>query len=174
VALATGVEVTAILTVGYRVGEPIEKPALVGSLGVFDYVEDYLSKNPYFGGAEFTAADIMMHYAVRGAKLLVWIDAADYPHIAEWKRKVESRPAFERAAEAALPGGSDEFGLPAGCHYRFHRRLKRAHRRMVKRAFKPTSGTGKGTTWQTKLLYATYRRETVFRTRRAFCPRRKA
>lgn len=114
VALATGVEVTAILTVGYRFGEPIDKPALVGSLGVFDYVEDYLSKNPYFGGAEFTAADIMMHYAVRGAKLLVWIDAADYPHIAEWKRKVESRPAFERAAEAALPGGSDEFGLPAG------------------------------------------------------------
>ena len=73
-----------------------------------------LSKNPYFGGAEFTAADIMMHYAVRGAKLPVWIDAADYPHIAEWKHKVESRPAFERAAEAALPGGSDEFGLPAG------------------------------------------------------------
>jgi hypothetical protein len=44
VALATGVEVTAILTVGYRVGEPIEKPGLVGSLGVFDYVEDYLRR----------------------------------------------------------------------------------------------------------------------------------
>jgi glutathione S-transferase len=64
VALATGVEVTAILTVGYRFGEPIDEPALVGSLGVFDYLEDYLSKNPYFGGAEFTAAAIMMHYAV--------------------------------------------------------------------------------------------------------------
>ena len=113
VALATGVEVNALET-GYRLGEPIDKPALVGSRGVFDYIEDYLSKNPYFGGVEFTAADIMMHYAVRGAKLIVWIDAADYPHIAEWKRKVEARPAFERATAAALPGGADEFGLPAG------------------------------------------------------------
>jgi glutathione S-transferase len=112
-ALATGVEVNA-MPIGYRLGEPIDKPALVGSLGIFDYVEDYLSKNPYFGGAEFSAADIMMHYAVRGAKLLVWIDAADYRYVAQWKRKVEARPAFERATKAALPGGADEFGLPVG------------------------------------------------------------
>jgi glutathione S-transferase len=113
VALATGVEVTA-LPDGYRLGEPIDKLALVGSRGIFDYIEDYLSKNPYFGGAAFTAADIMMHYAVRGAKLLVWIDAADYPNVAQWKRKVEARPAFERATQTALPGGADEFGLPVG------------------------------------------------------------
>jgi glutathione S-transferase len=113
VAFATGVEVRT-LPVGYRLGEPLDKPALVGSRGIFDYIEDYLSMNPYFGGGEFTAADIMMHYAVRGAKLLVWIDASDYPHIADWKKKVEARPAFERATKAALPGGADEFGLPIG------------------------------------------------------------
>ena len=113
VALAIGVEVNA-LPVGYRLGEPIDKPALVGTRGIFDYIEDYLSRSPYFGGAEFTAADIMMHYAVRGAKLLVWIDAADYPNVAQWKRRVEARSAFERATKAALPGGADEFGLPVG------------------------------------------------------------
>jgi len=112
-ALATGVEVTAV-PIGYRLGEPIDKPALVGSRGIFDYLEDYLSRNRYFGGAEFTAADIMMHYAVRGARLLVWIDLADYPKVAQWKLTVEARPAFARATGAALPGGADEFGLPLG------------------------------------------------------------
>ena len=80
---------------------------------VFDYMEDFLGRHAYFGGAEFTTADIMMHFAIRVAKVLVWIHSEDYPHISAWRSKVESRPAFDRATRAATPGGADAFGLPA-------------------------------------------------------------
>lgn len=39
-----------------------------------------LSKHPYFGGAAFSAADIMMLFPT-------------YPHIIAWRANVESRPA---------------------------------------------------------------------------------
>ena len=113
IAMSTGVDVDKVPR-GWTRSMPIDAPMMVGSVGVFDFVEEYLSEHAYFGGNEFSAADIMMQYAVRGAKLVVWIDSADYPHIAAWRRKVESRPAFERAAKAALPGGADEHGLPLG------------------------------------------------------------
>lgn len=102
------------LPTGYRHGDPLDKLEMVGSWGVFEYIEDFLSHHPFLGGAAFTAADIVMHYAIRGAKLVAGVDAADYPHISKWKKAVESRPAYDRAVKVSLPGGSDEFGLPAG------------------------------------------------------------
>lgn len=120
-ALNVGVDT---LPAGYRAGSPQTMPEklgpltffelTVGPLGIFDYIEDYLARYPYFGGTAFTAADIMMHYAVRGTKLMAWIDPDDYPHIRGWRRKVEARPAFARATEAATPSGADEYGLPEG------------------------------------------------------------
>ncbi|MET0988093.1 MAG: glutathione binding-like protein, partial [Steroidobacteraceae bacterium] len=65
----------------------------VGPLGIFDFIEDYLSRHPYFGGSAFSAADVMMQFSIRGAKLLVGIDPDDYPNIRRWKAEVESRPA---------------------------------------------------------------------------------
>jgi glutathione S-transferase len=109
---------------GYRAGVPQKMPETMGPLaffeltigvrGMFDFIEDYLSRYPYFGGSAFTAADIMMHFAVRGAKLMVWIDPEDYPSIRKWKHEVEARPAFARANKAATPTGANEFGLPEG------------------------------------------------------------
>ena len=112
------------LPAGYRAGVPLKMPEsfgpltffelTIGPLGMFDFIEDYLSQYPYFGGSSFTTADIMMHFAVRGAKLMMWIDPAEYEHIARWKREVEARPAFDRATKAATPSGANEFGLPEG------------------------------------------------------------
>ncbi|HKT74658.1 MAG TPA: glutathione S-transferase family protein [Steroidobacteraceae bacterium] len=112
VAQAMGVTVDKLPS-GYRAGGNITEMITVGALGIFDYMEDFLSKHAYFGGAQFTTADIMMHYSIRGAKLAVWVDSSDFPRIAAWRANVESRPAFKRATAAATPGGADEYGMPA-------------------------------------------------------------
>jgi glutathione S-transferase len=38
---------------------------MVGTLDVLQFVEEYLSKHPYFGGQQFSAVDIMMHLSHR-------------------------------------------------------------------------------------------------------------
>lgn len=87
---------------------------LVGPKGCFDAMEEHLAAHPYFGGATFTAADIMIHFLVRGARLLSGINLADFPNIQRWRDIVETRRAFSRAEAAATPGGANEHGLPLG------------------------------------------------------------
>ena len=102
---------------GYRRGDrdnPENFAQMVGPWTVFDHVEEYLTSHRYFSGKEFGMADIMMHFPVRMAHMILWIDIAqDYPAIAEWRTRVEQRPAFERASAAAAPDGVDESGVPA-------------------------------------------------------------
>jgi glutathione S-transferase len=112
VSIAAGIEVNAVP--GYRPGDPLDKIAMVGTPGVFDFIESHLADHPYFGGSSFSAADIMMHYPIRTAKLIAWIDPRAYPRIAQWRDRVEQRPAFARTEAAANPGGADEHGLPLG------------------------------------------------------------
>ncbi|MET0660895.1 MAG: glutathione S-transferase family protein [Steroidobacteraceae bacterium] len=91
----------------------IASQEMLGPRAVFDFIEEFLSRKPYFGGECFSIADIQMHFAIRMSKLLVWIFSEDYPHVHEWRGRVESRPAYARAMQAALPFGMNEFGLPA-------------------------------------------------------------
>ena len=91
----------------------------VGTQAIFDFQEAHLQKHPYFGGSQFTAADIMMHWGIRVARLMSWIDTDTYPGIARWRKAVEQRPAFIKADRAATPGGADEFGQPLGVPYPF-------------------------------------------------------
>jgi glutathione S-transferase len=99
---------------GYRAGSDPNAPEIVGPVGVFEYMEDFLARRPYFGGAEFSIADISMHGQIRFAKLVAWIHVEDYPHVAAWRRTVEARDAFVRATQASTPSGADEFGMPVG------------------------------------------------------------
>ncbi|MEY2758005.1 MAG: hypothetical protein RIR33_1783 [Pseudomonadota bacterium] len=69
------------------------------------FAEDHLSKHPYFGGEEFTAADIMMVFPISYAIRMNVADPAKYPNIAAWQAKVESRPAFQRMLAKARPDG---------------------------------------------------------------------
>jgi glutathione S-transferase len=91
----------------------IDGQDMIGPLGVYDYMEDFLKTHAYFGGTEFTIADIMMHVVINVSKLLCWIYSEDYPHVHAWRQRVESRPAYKRAVAAAVPGGLNEYGLPA-------------------------------------------------------------
>jgi glutathione S-transferase len=69
------------------------------------FADDFLAKHPYFGGAEFSAADIMMVFPASYAVRMNVADAAKYPHIAAWQKKMEERPAFKRMLAAARPDG---------------------------------------------------------------------
>jgi glutathione S-transferase len=112
-AQATGVSVSD-LPLGYRAGVAPSALEMIGSAAVFDFAEDFLSKHAYFGGSEFSAADIMMHYALRNARLSVAIEPANFAHISGWLGKIQQRPAYGRATCAATPSGADEFGMPRG------------------------------------------------------------
>jgi glutathione S-transferase len=69
------------------------------------YVEAFLGKNPYFGGKEFSAADIMMLFPVNFAGGLNIVDMEKFPHVMAWRKKVEERPAYQRMLKIARPDG---------------------------------------------------------------------
>jgi glutathione S-transferase len=91
-----------------RIQGPRTQPAgfrFVNSEDTVKFAEDYLSKHPYFGGAEFSAADIMMLFPVNFAGALNLVDLSKYPHVQAWVKKVESRPAYKKMVEVARPNG---------------------------------------------------------------------
>lgn len=93
---------------------PGVKQPLVGTLEVLKFAEAHLAAQPYFGGASFSAADIMMHVVPVMAGNLPGVDMAQYPRLVAWRQTVEARPAFLRASAAALPDGKapDGMGIP--------------------------------------------------------------
>jgi glutathione S-transferase len=69
------------------------------------YADDYLGTRPWFGGAQFTAADIMMLFPSSYAIRMNVADPAKYPRVTAWQAKVEARPAFKRMLAVARPDG---------------------------------------------------------------------
>jgi glutathione S-transferase len=77
---------------------------LVGTLEVVKYVEAHLAAHPYFGGREFTAADIMMDFVVRTMNRLP-LEPVQWERFADWRDRVRERPGYKRTLAAALPDG---------------------------------------------------------------------
>jgi glutathione S-transferase len=90
---------------------PIVKGQLGRSAQVLRYLDDHLSRHPYFGGAAFSLADIMMHFTVNFMSMIARMDMSPYPHVTAWFKTVEDRPAFKRMREASLPNGF--IGVPS-------------------------------------------------------------
>src|SRR5262245_24321993 len=84
---------------------PKERSRMVDSEAVVQFAEDYLGKHPWFGGAEFSAADIMMKFPLDFGTGLNVVDAKQFPNVAAWKAKIEARPAYQRMRAKALPKG---------------------------------------------------------------------
>ena len=118
VSFASGVDVDK-LPRGYVAGESSTNFESIGPYAIFAFLDDYLARFPYFGGANFSSADIMMHFAVRSAYRVVWIDYEDYANISRWKALIEQRPAFVRATEACVPGGTGKDGMAIGAQHPF-------------------------------------------------------
>jgi glutathione S-transferase len=114
-ALVAGIPISEV-PAGYEAGTQGKDLGsnLIGVKAVLAFMDAYLAKHPYFGGAEFSAADIMMHFVANASKITAGVDSNDYAHIVAWRKNVESRPAFKRAMAAAVPQGYNEYGLPAG------------------------------------------------------------
>jgi glutathione S-transferase len=67
-----------------------------------DYVESELSQRPWFAGADFTAADIMMSFPLEAARERFRLDGRR-PTITEWLDRVHARPAYQAALEKGGP-----------------------------------------------------------------------
>jgi glutathione S-transferase len=61
------------------------------------FAEDHLAKHPYFGGSEFTAADIMMVYCLTTSRAFRGTALADFPNLKAYLARIGARPAYQRA-----------------------------------------------------------------------------
>ncbi len=91
-----------------------------GSQRVLHYAENVLSKQKFFGGDRFTAADIMMNFPIKLAAVVT--SKEDYtvrlmqdheqsyleqlPHVKKWLIEMSNRPAFKRAIANCMPDGA--------------------------------------------------------------------
>jgi len=78
---------------------------LVDTEAVLAFMEDYLSKHPYFGGSAFSAADIMMLFPTNITEAFNVADLSPYPHIIAWRTDVQARPAYKKMLAVARPDG---------------------------------------------------------------------
>jgi len=60
-----------------------------------DYLEAELAKAAWFGGADFSAADIQMSFPVEALAARLGIDR--YPRLQDWLQRIHARPAWQRA-----------------------------------------------------------------------------
>ena len=113
----------AFAAAGVEPPAPIKLPGLAGSRTgsqrVMHYAENTLAKRPYFAGNQFTAADIMMHFALKlGAPIAAGADfnvreilsgektyLDQFPAVAAFTQRVTARPAFQRAMKSTMPKG---------------------------------------------------------------------
>lgn len=92
----------------YRVwltNPPNERSPLVDSDAAVQFAEQHLEAHPWFGGADFSSADIMMLFPLNVATGLNLVDVQKFPHVEAWKAKVEARPAYGRMLAKARPDG---------------------------------------------------------------------
>jgi glutathione S-transferase len=89
----------------WRTQPPKQRSPLVDSEAVVQFAEEFLAQHPWFGGAQFSAADIMMKFPLDVATGLNLVDSAQFPNVAAWKKKIEARPAYQRMLAKARPDG---------------------------------------------------------------------
>jgi glutathione S-transferase len=66
------------------------------------YIESELGVFPWFAGAEFSAADVMMSFPIEAAAARGGLDER-YPRSLAWLERIQSRPAYRRALERGGP-----------------------------------------------------------------------
>ena len=89
----------------WRKEPPTKRSPLVDSEATVQFAENYLVKHQWFGGSEFSAADIMMLFPLHVGTKLNIVDGELFPKIAAWKEKVIARPAYQRMLKKARPDG---------------------------------------------------------------------
>jgi glutathione S-transferase len=72
----------------------------------FAMIESRLGEVPYFAGAEFTAADIIMLFPLSTMREFAPRDLTPFPHTRAYLARIAARPAYQRAMAKADPGYS--------------------------------------------------------------------
>jgi glutathione S-transferase len=67
-------------------------------------IEARLGAVPYFAGAEFTAADIMMLFPLTTMRAFSRRDLAGLPALRAYLKRIGERPAYQRALAKGDPG----------------------------------------------------------------------
>lgn len=67
------------------------------------FVDSELGSGPWFAGADFSAADVMMVFPFTTMRRFLDYDLAPYTNIRSYLRRIESRPAYQRAMRLAGP-----------------------------------------------------------------------
>ena len=95
-----------IRTIGKMLGQGIQKSWLNKQIETHArFIESHLAKQPWFAGEQPSMADIQMSFPIFA--LLSRGGIADLPHTQSWKKRVETRPAWQRAIDQGGP-----FDLP--------------------------------------------------------------
>jgi glutathione S-transferase len=66
------------------------------------FMNDELAGRPWFAGAEFSAADVMMSFPLEAAAARGGLDDR-FPHLTGWLERIHDRPAYHRALQAGGP-----------------------------------------------------------------------
>jgi glutathione S-transferase len=69
-----------------------------------DWLEAELAERPWFAGAEFTAADVMMSFPLEAARGRAGLDASR-PRLIDWLERIHARPAYAAALGKGGPYG---------------------------------------------------------------------
>jgi glutathione S-transferase len=67
------------------------------------FVDAQLGPGPWFAGADFTAADIMMVFPFTTMRHFLDYDIARHPNIVAYLQRIDSRPAYRKAMAVAGP-----------------------------------------------------------------------
>ena len=89
----------------WRQNPPEARSRMVDSEATVQFAENFLAKNTWFGGSEFSAADIMMMFPLNVATSLNIVEESQFPNVAAWKKRAEARPAYQRMLAKARPDG---------------------------------------------------------------------
>ena len=89
----------------WQIQPPTARSPLVDSEAVVQFAENFLDGKPWFGGEEFSAADIMMLFPLNFAFVLNIVDSEQFPNINAWMEKVTARPAYQAMLDKARPDG---------------------------------------------------------------------
>ena len=89
-------------------GIPADDPRLAFSRGradtAFSLVEQRLGEAAYFAGPAFSAADIMMVFALTTMRVFAPRDLAAFPNIRAYLQRIGARPGYQRAMAKGDPG----------------------------------------------------------------------
>ncbi len=75
----------------------------------FGYLDQRLAASPYLAGNEFTCADIMVAFNLTELPLFGGRTIDDLPNVKAYVKRIESRPAYQKAMQIAGPSATAPF-----------------------------------------------------------------